>query len=514
MQQFNVVIAGGGTAGWMTAAALSRFLPKATHSIHLVESEQIGTVGVGEATIPHIRQFNAMLGIDENDFMRATQATYKLGIQFDNWGGLGESYIHPFGSSGQAIGGIDFHHHWLKLQATGNAAPFDDYSVAVAAAKRKRFSYPVSDHNSPRSSYTYAFHLDASLYAQFLRQYAQTRGVVRSEGKILGIERAPANGNIQALLLDHGQRLQGDLFIDCTGFAALLIEQQLHTGFDSWQHWLPCDRAVAVPCAKIEEPLPYTKATARTAGWQWRIPLQHRTGNGYVYASEFISDSQAEAELLSHLDGALVAEPKVLHFTAGQRRQSWNKNCVAIGLSSGFLEPLESTSIYLIQLSLLKLLEFFPQAQSESVARQEFNRAISLEYQLIRDFLILHYHLTQRDDTAFWRYCRTMDIPESLQRKMALFKQTAHIEEYQQGLFMPPSWLAVYLGQGCVPEHYDPRLEAMSIKEGAAGLAAMKNAIDQSVATMPEAADFLRASLAGSNSGYPQAAMSLYGVKR
>jgi tryptophan 7-halogenase len=514
MQQFNVVIAGGGTAGWMTAAALSRFLPKRGYCIRLVESDQIGTLGVGEATIPHIRQFNAMLGIDENEFMRATQATYKLGIEFANWGGLGESYLHPFGSSGQSIKGIDFHHHWLKQRAAGCTVPFDDYSVAVAAAKSKRFSYPTLDQNSPLSSYTYAFHIDATLYAQFLRNYAETEGVVRCEGKILGIERAPDNGNIQALQLDNGQCLQGDLFIDCTGFAALLIEQQLHTGFESWQHWLPCDSAIAAPSAKVEEPLPYTKAIARAAGWQWRIPLQHRTGNGYVYASEFISDARAQTELLSSLDGALIAQPKVLRFTAGQRRQSWNKNCVAIGLSSGFLEPLESTSIYLIQLSILKLLEFFPRAETEAVARQEFNRAISMEYQLIRDFLILHYHLTQREDSAFWRYCRNMEIPASLQCKMELFKQTAQLEQYQQGLFMAPSWLAVYLGQGGIPDQYDSRLQAQGQAEQAADLAAMKRAIDQAVATMPKAADFMRATLANVGAAYPQAAMSLYGVKR
>jgi len=514
MQQFNVVIAGGGTAGWMTAAALSRFLPKTGYAICLVESEQIGTLGVGEATIPHIRQFNAMLGIDENEFMRATQATYKLGIQFENWGALDDSYIHPFGSSGQPINGIDFHHHWLKMCAAGSAVPFDDYSVAVAAAKGKRFCYPSSNPDSPLSSYTYAFHIDAGLYAQFLRLYAEARGVVRCEGKIIGVERVPESGDIQTLIVDNGQQLEGDLFIDCTGFAGLLIEQTLHTGFESWQQWLPCDSAVAAPCSKLAAPLPYTKSTARAAGWQWRIPLQHRTGNGYVYASDFIDHSEAQAVLLANLDGSLSAEPKLLRFTAGQRRQSWNKNCVAIGLASGFLEPLESTSIYLIQLSILKLLEFFPRATTEAVARTEFNRAISLEYELIRDFLILHYHVTQRDDTPFWRYCRTMEIPESLQRKMDLFKQTAHLEQYQQGLFMPPSWLAVYLGQGCIPQGYDARLQALSQQESARTLAVMKAAIDEAVAAMPLAADFLAESLARPAALYPPAAMSLYGVKR
>ncbi len=509
----KVVIVGGGTAGWMTAAALSRFFPPEIMAIELVESEQIGTVGVGEATIPHIRQFNAMLGVDENEFIQRTQATYKLGIQFSDWGRLGDRYIHPFGFFGHDISGVEFHHYWLRLKAQGDDVPLEQFAVAAMAALQGKFAYPVEDPENPLSEYAYAFHLDASLYAQFLREYACRRGVRRTEGKISDVQLSPDSGFVETLLLDDGARISGDLFIDCSGFRGLLIERALQTGYEDWRHWLPCDRAVALPADNPDLPLPYTRAVARSAGWQWSIPLQHRTGNGLVYASDSMSDSEAAQTLMQNLPGKALAEPNFLRFVAGRRKKSWNKNCVAIGLSSGFLEPLESTSIYLIQQGILKLLEFFPDKSFAPVNTREFNRQLQTEYERVRDFIILHYKATERDDSGFWRYCRTMSIPDSLRDRIELFRESAQISVYEKGLFKTPSWLAVLTGQGIVPRVYDRRIDAFStVAELRKYLYAHRDTVARVVAGMEEHQQAL-AAIGSSPRRYPAAGLSLYGAR-
>lgn len=509
MGLYEVVIVGGGTSGWMTAAALSKFLPRDNHRITLIESEQIGSVGVGEATIPHIRHFNAMLEIDEKDFIRATGATYKLGIQFEDWGKKGDSYIHPFGHHGRDLGWIGFHHCWLKLHAENKALPFDSYSLASMAAKQNKFLHPSADPQSIFSSYTYAFHLDASLYSRYLRSYAEGLGVDRREGKINRVLQDSDSGCIESVVLADGSVVRGDFFIDCSGFAGLLIEKSLNAGYEDWSHWLPCDSAAAVPTEKVTPLRPYTRAIAREFGWQWQIPLQHRTGNGYVYSSRHISDDEAAESLKNNLDAPALDDVRLLKFTPGQRTVSWKKNCVAIGLSSGFLEPLESTSIYLIQMAILKLLEFFPGSEANDIRSTSFNKFMRNEYELVRDFLILHYKLNSKQSSIFWQYCATMEVPESLKRKMTLFERTAHVEHYDLGLFMPPSWLAVYLGQGFLPKNYDSRGGAFFDLEKY--LADFDEKIKRSLDKMPYAQSVIDRLDDGDEASYPVAALSLYG---
>lgn len=510
----NLVIVGGGTSGWMTAAALAKFLHPQQYQITLVESDAIGTVGVGEATVPHIRYFNEVLGIDENEFMKKTNATYKLGIEFSNWGKLGDAYIHPFGIYGQSRNDISFHHYWLKLQQLGDAGSIGDYSVGVVAAVAEKFAYPAADPHSPFSKYSYAFHIDASLYAGFLRDYSIARGVKRIEGKINSVNQHTDSGFISSVQLASGEIIAGDLFIDCSGFRGLLINETLNTGFEDWSHWLPCDRAIAVPSAKTREPLPYTKAIACTAGWQWRIPLQNRTGNGQVYSSNYISDDEVANSLLTNLDGEPLANLNYLRFKTGRRVKCWNKNCIAIGLSSGFLEPLESTSIYLIQIAIMKLIEFFPCVDMEATNTDEFNREMAIEYERIRDFLILHYHATARDDSAFWNYCRTMDIPQSLAYKMDLFREQGHVERYKRGMFLEPSWVAVYMGQGIFPKTYHPLVNALDSAQLQQQLRSMRDAIVAGVRAMPGHAESIKRYCYGDTTekSWPPAAMSLYGV--
>lgn len=515
----NIVIVGGGTAGWMTAAALVNIFENSDCKIQLIESEQIGTVGVGEATIPHLRHFNEMLGIDENEFIRKTQATYKLGIEFIDWGRIGDAYIHPFGKYGHDINDTAFHHFWLKLRRSGDNTRMDDYSLPVIAAKLNRFDYPDTNHRSIFSTYSYAFHIDASLYARYLREYSEKKGVKRIEGTIIDVIQhdldASRKGFIKEVVLESGVNVSGDLFIDCSGFRGLLIEQTLKTGYQDWSHWLPCDRAVAVPCESAGELLPYTTSTARKAGWQWRIPLQHRTGNGHVYCSHFMGEDEAAAVLLKNLDGKQQTEPHFLRFKTGQRNLSWNKNCVAIGLSGGFLEPLESTSIYLIQIAITKLLEFFPDKVFDPVITREFNRAIALEFERIRDFLILHYHATERDDSGFWNYCRTMAIPESLAEKMKLFRQCGYVVPYEKGLFLEPSWVAVYIGQRIIPADYDIRADNYSHDELTAYFADMRRQMNFAAQAMTPHAVCLAKNIAdGVPRGrrpIPRASMNLYG---
>ena len=450
----EIVIVGGGTAGWMTAAALSKVLNR-SYSIRLVESEEIGTVGVGEATIPMIKLFNQALDLDEAEFMRETMGSFKLGIEFINWGRQGDSYIHGFGKIGQDLGVVPFYQYWLKMRQAGKAAPLDDYSINTAAARQNKFMRAVTDRpNSPLADIAYAYHFDAGLYARFLRRYAEARGVVRTEGKVVGVEQDAENGFVRAITLDSGERIPGQLFVDCSGFRGLLIEQTLKTGYIDWTHWLPCDRAAAVPCVRTTPLTPYTRSTARDAGWQWRIPLQHRVGNGHVFSSHHISEDEAVATLMANLEGEALAEPRVLRFVTGKRKKFWNRNVVAVGLSSGFMEPLESTSIHLIQSSIARLTAFFPHAGFDPVDIDEFNAHSDFEFDKIRDFLILHYHATERDDTPFWNDCRTMAVPESLTRKMALFNSNGRVFRDANELFAEPSWVQVMHGQRMQPRSY------------------------------------------------------------
>jgi tryptophan halogenase len=489
----RIVIVGGGTAGWMTAAALATLLRVPGLRIDLVESEEIGTVGVGEATIPHIRSFNTRLGLDEDAFMARTQATFKLGIEFRDWARLGDSYIHPFGAYGRTIDRVGFHQHWLRLRRAGAAADLPDYCLPIMAARMGRFMRPETDPRSLLSTFSYAFQFDAGLYAAYLREHAEARGVRRTEGKVVDVELDPDNGHVRAVTLDRGDRLEGDLFIDCSGFRGLLIEGALKAGYEDWTQWLPNDRAVAVPCDTVETSTPYTRATALEAGWSWRIPLQHRVGNGYVYSSAFLSDDAAAERALGMLEGPARAEPRLLRFKAGCRRRQWMRNCVAIGLASGFMEPLESTSIHLIQLAITNLVELFPDAGFDPADADEFNRVMEMEYERIRDFLVLHYKATERDDTPFWNHCRTMAVPDSLSEKMALFKERGVVARYRDGLFLEPSWLAICFGQRLEPDAHDPLSDRAPPGPLAETLETLRTAIRREVEAMPMHDAFVRA---------------------
>jgi tryptophan 7-halogenase len=488
----NILIVGGGTAGWMTAAALSHRLAGLPVTIKLIESEDIGTVGVGEATVPHIRFFNAKLGIDEADFMRRTQATFKLGIEFRNWARKGDSYIHPFGVFGEDIGGVAFHHHWARLHRAGGTDPVEAYSIPVMAARNDRFAYPDPNPDALLSTYSYAYQFDAGLYAAYLRDYAEARGVERIEGKVIEVAQDAGSGFVKSVMLDSGKLIAGELFVDCSGFRGLLIEQALNAGYDDWSHWLPCDRAVAVPCATAGPLSPYTRATALDAGWVWRIPLQHRVGNGHVYCSQYMSDDDARAAVVDQLESLPMAEPRFLRFTTGKRRRQWDRNVVAIGLAAGFLEPLESTSIHLIQLAIGRLLDLFPDRSWDPMAATEYNRLMDLEYERVRDFLILHYHATERTDTPFWNYVRSMPIPDSLTHKMETFRARGVVVNYRDGMFLDASWIAVYLGQRVIPAAGDPRGGAMGDTSLFLKLATMKADCARAASTLPTQAAFLR----------------------
>jgi tryptophan halogenase len=488
----SVIIIGGGTAGWMTAAGLSSMLKDTDLSITLIESEEIGIVGVGEATLPHIRFFNQTIGIDEAEFMAATSATFKLGIEFVDWRRKGDSYIHPFGDFGLTNNGIEFHQYWRKMSAREETGPIDMYSLPIAACRQGKFQPPADDPSHVSSTYRYAYQFDATKYAPFLRKHAETNNVTRIEGKVVDVMQSEQTGNIESVVLDNGNAHSADLFIDCTGFFGLLIEKTLNTGYDDWTHWLPCDSAVAVPCESVGPLLPYTRATADECGWRWRIPLQHRTGNGYVYSSAFTSDQNAQDVLLQNLEGAALNEPRQLRFKTGKRNKLWNKNCVAIGLSGGFLEPLESTSIYLIQEGITKLLELFPQTTDFTDDMTEYNQLMDLEFERIRDFLVLHYTATERDDSEFWNHIRSIDVPESLAEKLDLFRIRGRVVRYDHGLFLPPSWIAVMLGQGIIPEQYDARVNAMHDSETAKHLQQMRGLMKNTAEKMTDHRDYLR----------------------
>ncbi|WP_426012208.1 tryptophan halogenase family protein [Caulobacter sp. DWR2-3-1b2] len=487
----KIVIVGGGTAGWMTAAALGRFLKDGHTSVTLVESEEIGTVGVGESTIPQINIFNRMLGLDENEFVRRTKATFKLAIEFVDWKSIGHSYYHPFGPYGVDMEGVSFHAYWLRLKALGEAGELTEYSLQALAADQGKFMRANGQPNSPLGSIAHAYHIDAGLYARFLRGYAEERGVRRQEGKIVEVHQRAADGFVEAVTLQSGERIKGDLFIDCSGFRGLLIEETLKTGYEDWSNWLLNDRAVAVPCELGGSLAPVTRATARPAGWQWRIPLQHRLGNGYAYSSQHISEDEATAYLLANLDGAPLRDPFTLKFKAGRRLKSWNKNVVAIGLSGGFMEPLESQSIHLIQVGISRLLAMFPDERFEQPDIDRYNRVMQFEYEKIRDFLILHFNATQRSDTPYWDYLRTMPIPDYLADKIAVFKSYGRVFRENEELFNDTSWFAVMIGQGLEPRGHDPMADILSDDDLRARMSDIRSVIAKSAEVMPEHLRFI-----------------------
>jgi tryptophan halogenase len=489
----SIVVVGGGSAGWMAAAALGTYLGKGA-SIRVIESEEIGIVGVGEASVPYMQVFNgSVLGIKELDFVSHTQGTFKLGIQFNNWGRIGDTYYHGFGTIGEGLGPLPFHQLWLKQYLAGRAGDIGAYSLQTVAAALNRFM--VSPTNAPAGSplanIAYAYHFDAGLYARYLRNLSEQRGVVRTEGKIVDVIQRPEDGFVEAVVMENGERIEGELFIDCSGFRGLLIEQALKSGYEDWSHWLPCDRALAVPTENAGPATPYTRSTAHSAGWQWRIPLQHRTGNGHVYSSQYISDDEAAATLLANLDGKPLADPRPLRFTTGRRKQSWNKNVIAFGLAAGFMEPLESTSIWLVQSGIRRLLGLFPDRDFDPLLAERFNRETALEYETTRDFLILHYHATERDDSPFWNYCRTMAVPERLRENMDLFRKDGRYFRNDADLFALPSWVQVMLGQRIVPRDYHPIVDEMPDDQLVEYVERVRTVVANCVDAMPLHQDFI-----------------------
>ncbi len=493
----RVVIVGGGTAGWMAAAAFSRFLNNGRRRITLIESDAIGTVGVGEATIPPIVDFNRMLDIDENEFLRVTKGTFKAGIEFVNWGREGARYFHPFGFYGHDLHGIAFHQLWLReaLRAGETGRDPGDiarYCMSAQAAARRRFARPKRGAKPPLSQLFYAFHFDASLYARFLRGIAERQGAERREGKIVKAHRDGESGDVLSVELEGGEVIEGDLFIDCSGFRALLIEQELGSGWHDWTHWLPCDTAIAVPTALNGPPDPFTRSTAHAGGWQWRIPLQHRMGNGMVFSSRFAAEDAARETLLANLEGEVLAEPRTIRFTTGRRKKSWSHNVVALGLSAGFVEPLESTSIHLIQNGIQRLLALFPGKPISPLERDEYNRGMGDLYDDLRDFVILHYKATQRDDSELWRYVRDMEVPESLARKIALWRLHGRVFREGYELFGTVSWVAVMLGQNIWPEAYDTIADSLDEAKVAEAMAQMAEDYRKAAEALPDQEQFLR----------------------
>lgn len=481
----TVTIVGGGTAGWMTAALLSRLFLGA-YTIRLIESEEIGTIGVGEATIPAIRTFNGLAGIDEFEMVRATQATFKLGIEFRNWRAPGHSYIHGFGKIGNDLYWLHCHQFWLKEAGQGRAKPLDHYALNTLAARLNRFAMPDPAHpNSPLADIDYAYHFDASLFARFLRARAETQGVERIEGRIVAANRRGSDGFLDHVVLADGRRVDGDLFVDCSGMRGLLIGDAMGISYEDWDKWLLCDRALAVPSERVAPLTPYTRATAHDAGWQWRIPLQHRTGNGHVYASRFMSDEAAAETLLAHLDGRALDTPRPVRFRPGKRHRAWEKNVVALGLAGGFLEPLESTSIHMIQTGILRLIALFPGQGFNPADIAEYNRQTDFEYHDVRDFIIAHYKVTQREDSEFWRYLRDMDVPDSLAERIELFRASARFFMHGKAeLFREESWVQVLLGQG-LPAHYDPMVDMVPAAEASAFLKDIEEVVAQVAASLP-----------------------------
>jgi tryptophan halogenase len=481
----KVIIAGGGTAGWLTAYSLVTRLGKLL-DITLVESDQIGTVGVGEATIPTIRTFHGLIGIDEKEFMAATQATFKLGIQFDNWGQQDDSFFHSFGEIGKRAWMAEFHEFWMEAKAQGFGGSLDDYCLELKAAKANKFSTMAG-----KKPVNFAYHMNATAYAAYLREKSEKAGVKRIEGRIKQVQNDQA-GNISSLVLEGGEPVSGDVYIDCTGFRALLIGDNLDVGYEDWSHWLAADSAIAVQTQAVEAPRPYTRSIAHSAGWQWRIPLQNRVGNGIVYASQFLSDDEATGTLLANLSGETITEPRQLRFKTGRRKKAWHKNCIAIGLSSGFLEPLESTSIHLVTTAILRLMKLFPFGGNTTMLAEQFNRETQLELETVRDFVILHYHQTQRNDSAFWDHYRSMEVPDSLVHRMAMFRENGYAWPDDVGLFRVDSWVQVMMGQGLMPKQHHGAgrvLPADGLKQQ---MMTLRNMIDNSVSQMPEHGDFIQ----------------------
>lgn len=480
----RIVIAGGGTAGWMAAAAFTRILGRQV-DVTLVESSDIGTVGVGEATIPTLVFFHKLLKINEQEFLAATNGTFKLGINFENWKQQGEDYLHAFGVTGKDCWAAGFQHFWLRGLNEGLSSGFGDYCLERVAAEAGKFAH------LPNNGLNYAFHIDATLYAQFLRELAEKEGLRRIDATIDDVTVRESDGFIQSLTLNNGEVVEGDLFIDCTGFRGLLIEQTLHTGYEDWSHWLPCDSAVAVQTESTQAPIPYTRCIAHEAGWQWRIPLQHRVGNGLVYCSKYLKDDDAISKLLGNIEGKPLNDPRVIHFRTGRRRKQWHRNCIALGLASGFLEPLESTSIHLIQQGIVRLLRMFPHEQISQCDVDEFNRQADFDIEHIRDFIILHYHVTERTDSPFWRHCRQMDVPPSLAHRIKLFKETGRVFREGNELF-DDSWQQVMIGQGLMPQGYHPIVDTMSKQELAHLFDQIKVSIQRTVERLPTHEQYLR----------------------
>lgn len=490
----SIVIVGGGTAGWMAAATLSRLRTGRDVAITLVESEQIGTVGVGEATIPPFVNFNRLLEIDERELLAATQGSFKLGIQLSNWGKQGDRYIHPFGGYGYEIDGVSFHHIWHRLREAGDRRPIQVFNLETIAAYFGKFARREDYARDDLPPINYAYHLDASRYAALLRRYAEKRGVVRREGRVADVLLDGESGFVTTLRLDDGSEISGDLFIDCSGFRGLLIEQALKTGYEDWSHWLPCNRAVALPCNRDDgsEPHPFTKATAHSAGWQWQVPLQHRNGNGHVYCSEFISDDEAHATLVANMAGKPTADPNFLRFVSGRRKKFWNRNVVALGLAAGFMEPLESTSIHLVQSGIAKLISILSFDGVSQIQEDAFNRLTATEYARIRDFIILHYHATTRDDSEFWNHCRTMDVPDTLKQKVELFRANGQVFREEDELFNETSWTAVMLGQGIRMGGHNAMADALPLARLRGEIDEIEKSIRYLASVMPSHGEYLK----------------------
>lgn len=498
----SIAVIGGGAAGWMAAAAISKMFARKIDVV-LVESEEIGLIGVGEATVPHLASFNRLLQIDEAEFVRQTQGSFKLGIQFNDWGRIGDSYIHGFGTIGRDLGLLPFHQYWLKARGQGRARDISAYSLNTVAAPLGKFTAAPSDAppNSPLAEIAYAYHFDAVLYARFLRQRAEAQGVKRVEGKVVAVHCGGDRGFVQSVQMESGEHIGADLFLDCTGFRSLLIGDALGVEFDDWTHWLPCDRALAVPCEKVGPPTPYTRSTAHEAGWQWRIPLQHRTGNGHVYSSPFTTDDRAAEILLAHLDGKAQADPRQLRFRTGKRRKLWDRNVVALGLAGGFLEPLESTAIYLVQAGINRLMSLFPDADCDDALQDVYNEQTTFEYERIRDFLILHYHVTQRTDSEFWNYVRTMSIPNSLRRYIDLFAANGQFFRNGTEMFGLTSWVQVMLGQGIYPRTYHPAVDWVADHDLHALVGHVEKVVASNASLMPTHDQFIARCCAAPSDG-------------
>lgn len=489
----EIVIVGGGTAGWMVGTALVSGLRPHQARVRLVESDEIATVGVGEATIPAMRDYNRFVGIDEVEMMRETNGTFKLGIEFLDWGFKGSSYHHPFGVHGAGIGGAGFHHHWNRARLAGHDFDIEQFSYAIAAARADRFEFPNPDPDKIDSTYSYAYHFDASLYAKYLRKVAEGRGLKRTEGKVVEVTRDPLSGDVASITLASGEVIKGDFFVDCTGFRGLLIGQTLNSPFEDWTGWLPCDRAWAVPCARAGRFTPFTRSTAREAGWQWRIPLQHRTGNGHVFCSEFLSDDEATRILLDQVEGDVVAGPMVVPFKTGVREKIWHKNVLSLGLASGFIEPLESTAIHLVYRGMDFFFRYLPDRNCDPRLASEYNRRMAADYTEIRDFIVLHYCATARDDTPFWRKCRDMTLPDSLRARIELFRANGTLREGLDELFRSVSWHSVLEGMGIHPVTYHPLVDRIDEAWLYDAMDKVRAQLRQVVATLPTHQEFIDA---------------------